>query len=196
MIMSLKERLYRFRSFWIFPLIAIALLEITSNAEPQRNRTDLLWLIPIGVFAWTLLEYGLHRFVFHIQIPLPNPHLREFVNASHLGHHASPRDPNKVLVRPLYGLVVSTLLYGLMYLVSGSSFSAAGVITGVWAGFLYYEAVHYRVHFSLSGMGFVARQRRAHFYHHFTNNKRCFGVTSPLWDYVFGTALPRVNPVK
>ncbi|PYR86413.1 MAG: hypothetical protein DMG18_02830 [Acidobacteria bacterium] len=73
----------------------------------------------------------------------------------------------------------------------GSAFSAAGVITGIWTGFLYYEAVHYRVHFSLSESGFIARQRRRHFYHHFTNNKRGFGVTSPLWDHVFGTTLPR-----
>jgi len=189
MAMSLKERLYRFRSFWIFPLIAAALVYFTSRAEPQSRSSDLLWLFPVGLLIWTLLEYGLHRFVFHIQIPLRNPRLREFVNASHLGHHASPRDPNKVLVRPTYGLVISSLLYGLSYAVFRSLFSAAGVMAGVWTGFLYYEAVHYRVHFSLSGSGFIARQRRPHFYHHFTNNKRCFGVTSPVWDYVFGTAL-------
>jgi 4-hydroxysphinganine ceramide fatty acyl 2-hydroxylase len=78
-------------------------------------------------------------------------------------------------------------LYGLLR----NLFSAAGVLVGVWAGFLYYESVHYRVHFNLSGSGFIARQRRTHFYHHFTNNRVCFGVTSPLWDYVFGTALRR-----
>ena len=187
--MRLKERLYRFRSFWIFPLIAIALLNITSRAEPQIRPYVLLWLIPIGLLLWTLLEYGLHRFVFHIQIPVPNLRLREMLNASHLGHHAAPRDPTKVLVHPSYGLFISTTLYAALYVVTGSLFSAAGILTGIWIGFLYYEAVHYRVHFSLSGSGFVARQRRTHFYHHFTNNKRCFGVTTPLWDYVFGTTM-------
>jgi 4-hydroxysphinganine ceramide fatty acyl 2-hydroxylase len=191
--MSLRERLYRFRSFWIFPLLAVVLLDLTFRAEPQSQGSDLLWLFPIGVLVWTLLEYGLHRFVFHIQIPIRNSHLREFVNASHLEHHAAPRDPTKVLVRPVYGLMISAVLYGLMYLVSGRLFSVAAVMAGIWAGFLYYEAVHYRVHFSLSGLGFIARQRRAHFYHHFTNNKRCFGVTSPLWDYVFGTRLPEAK---
>src|SRR2546426_6291811 len=189
--MKLKERLYRFRSFWIFPLTTVVLLAIASYAEPQRQRSDFLWLFPLGVLIWTLLEYVLHRFLFHIQIPLRNPRLREIVNSSHLGHHASPRDPSKVLVHPTYGLAISSVLYGFLYLLSQSLFSAAAVMAGVWTGFLYYEAVHYRVHFSLSGSGFVARQRRAHFYHHFTNNKRCFGVTSPLWDYVFRTALPQ-----
>ena len=194
--MTLKERLYRFRSFWIFPLLAVVLVDLTSRTEPQHRLSELLWLVPAGVFVWTLLEYGLHRLVFHIQAPIRNPRLREFLNASHLGHHASPRDPGKLLVHPLFGFVISAALYGLIYLLSGSVFSAAGVMAGVWAGFLYYEAVHYRVHFSLAGTGLVAWQRRAHFYHHFTNNKRCFGVTSPVWDYVFGTKREREIATK
>jgi sterol desaturase/sphingolipid hydroxylase (fatty acid hydroxylase superfamily) len=103
----------------------------------------------------------------------------------------SPRDRNKILVHPLYGLVVSTLVYGILYAIFRNAASAAVVLTGIWTGFLYYEAVHYRVHFSLSGSGFIARQRRTHFYHHFTNNKECFGVTTPLWDYVFRTTAGR-----
>ena len=190
MVMRMKERLVRFRSFWIFPALAVLLLYLTSSRTRPGRFDELSWLIPIGIFIWTLLEYGLHRFLFHIQIPVPNPHLREFINASHMEHHAAPRDPGKVLVHPLYGFVVSAILYGVLFGLLRDAFSATGVMVGIWIGFLYYEAVHYRVHFSLSGSGFVARQRRTHFYHHFTNNKRCFGVTSPLWDYVFGTKLP------
>jgi sterol desaturase/sphingolipid hydroxylase (fatty acid hydroxylase superfamily) len=187
MVMSLKERLYRFRSFWIFPIVAFVLLHFSLRVEAKRSAGELLVLFLSGVLAWTLLEYGLHRFVFHVQIPLRNPRLRELVNASHLSHHASPRDPTKVLVQPLYGLVISAMLYGLIYAAVRSPLSATVVMIGIWTGFLYYEAVHYRVHFSLSPSGLIARQRRSHFFHHFTNNKRCFGVTSPLWDYVFGT---------
>jgi sterol desaturase/sphingolipid hydroxylase (fatty acid hydroxylase superfamily) len=187
MVMTLKERLYRFRSFWIFPIVAFVLLHFSLRVEAKRSAGELFVLFLSGVLAWTLLEYGLHRFVFHVQIPLRNPRLRELVNASHLSHHASPRDPTKVLVQPLYGLVISAMLYGLIYAAVRSPLSATVVMIGIWTGFLYYEAVHYRVHFSLSPSGLIARQRRSHFFHHFTNNKRCFGVTSPLWDYVFGT---------
>jgi sterol desaturase/sphingolipid hydroxylase (fatty acid hydroxylase superfamily) len=187
MVMNLKERLYRFRSFWIFPIVAFVLLHFSLRVEAKRSAGELFVLFLSGVLAWTLLEYGLHRFVFHVQIPLRNPRLRELVNASHLSHHASPRDPTKVLVQPLYGLVISAMLYGLIYAAVRSPLSATVVMIGIWTGFLYYEAVHYRVHFSLSPSGLIARQRRSHFFHHFTNNKRCFGVTSPLWDYVFGT---------
>jgi len=186
--MSLRERLYLFRSFWIFPTIAAGIWYVTLHNQSERPG-HLFWLFALGVFIWTLLEYVLHRFVFHIQIPVTDPRLRDIINSSHLAHHASPRDRYKVLVHPSYGLVISGILFGL--LVAGfRSAAAAGVtLTGIWAGFLYYEAVHYRVHFSLSPKGVIGRQRRAHFHHHFTNNKRCFGVTSPLWDYVFGTYL-------
>lgn len=194
--MTLNERLYRFRSFWIFPLSAIALLFVSFRAEPQSRLGDLLWLFPIGLVMWTLLEYGLHRFVFHIQIPVPNPRLREILNSSHLGHHASPRDPEKILARSTYAMVISSLLFGLLYLTSGSFFASSGVMAGIWTGFLYYEAVHYRVHLSLAPSGFIGRQRRTHFFHHFTNNKRCFGVTTPLWDYVFGTAVTESGQPK
>jgi sterol desaturase/sphingolipid hydroxylase (fatty acid hydroxylase superfamily) len=90
-------------------------------------------------------------------------------------------------VKPGYGLTVSAILFGLAYLLSGSLFTASGIMTGIWTGFLYYEAVHYRVHLTTAPSGFIARQRRRHFYHHFTNKEKCFGVTSPLWDYVFRT---------
>src|SRR5262249_18349706 len=138
----------------------------------------------------------LHRFLFHVRIPLRDPQVRNFVNSSHVLHHASPRDRNLVLVQPTFGLVVSILLFASIYGVTRSLTSTTAILSGIWAGFLYYESVHYRVHFSLSASGFVARQRKTHFYHHFTNNKRCFGVTTPLWDYVFGTALPRLTPSK
>src|SRR5262245_49334166 len=153
LFMSPKERLYHFRSFWIFPSIAVVLLKLTLDAEPQRHLTDLLYLFPLGILIWTLLEYGLHRFVFHAKPK--NPRLRTLVNGLHLEHHASPRDLTKVLVPPVFGLSVSAVLFGLFYLASGSIFVSAALITGIWAGFLYYEAVHYRVHFSLSPSGVI-----------------------------------------
>ena len=188
--MSLKERLVRFRSFWLFPLLAVVLLYVSFRLEPQSRPGALLWLIPLGALMWSLLEYGLHRFVFHIRFEVRNQKLKEIVNASHLSHHSAPRDPRKLLVRTPYALAVSGLLFALLYIASGSVYSTVGVLAGIWGGFLYYESVHYRVHLTSSASGLLAWQRRAHFYHHFTNNERCFGVTSRLWDHVFRTQLP------
>jgi sterol desaturase/sphingolipid hydroxylase (fatty acid hydroxylase superfamily) len=189
--MKLKEQLFRFRSFWIFPLLAVLLLYTTFSGETPTRWIDLVWLFPLGLLLWSLLEYGLHRFVFHIHFNVGNPRLREVLNASHLSHHAAPRDPGKLLVDPLYGFAISTILFGLLFLVFGDAARTVGTLVGIWAGFLYYEVVHYRVHMAASASGLLAWQRRAHFYHHFSNRDRCFGVTTPLWDYVFRTELPR-----
>jgi len=48
--------------------------------------------------------------------------------------------------------------------------------------------VHYRVHVGDANRGWIARQRRMHFHHHFRNSKQSFGVTTPIWDYIFKTA--------
>jgi sterol desaturase/sphingolipid hydroxylase (fatty acid hydroxylase superfamily) len=186
MNMAVKEGLMRFSSFWIFPAVAIAGIGITIRTEDGGSFRDLFWLLPVGLFAWTLLEYGLHRFAFHRQIR--NATLRSLINGTHLQHHDAPRDCDHILVKPGYALAISGFLAGVVNLICGNAFWTAGILSGIWAGFLYYESVHYRVHATSSSGWLVGRQRQAHFYHHFHDSRRCFGVTTPLWDYVFGTA--------
>jgi sterol desaturase/sphingolipid hydroxylase (fatty acid hydroxylase superfamily) len=181
----MKERLFRFRSFWIFPLLALGLIAFSYQIEGTSGLSELPWLWLSGILIWTLLEYGLHRHVFHIHVR--NATVRRLFKESHLQHHDEPRDRDKILVHPAFGLVISAAIYLLLYSVLGSLYQAAGVMAGIWTGFLYYEAVHYRVHLSKVSSPILQRQRRAHFYHHFSNSDKNFGVTSPLWDYVFRT---------
>ena len=168
----------RFRSFWIFPLLAGALITWTHHREPQSHAGQLLWLWPMGLALWTIIEYFFHRFLLHAS---------SFAGATHGLHHEAPRNPDQILVRSFPALLVSTTAFGIIFAATGSLFDSAGIMTGVWTGFLYYELVHYRVHMSLRNSPLLQRQRRAHFYHHFSNSKKCFGVTSSMWDYVFGT---------
>jgi 4-hydroxysphinganine ceramide fatty acyl 2-hydroxylase len=182
--MGMKERLKRFRSFWLFPLMSTGLLIATYRGGETRL-PRLAALLVAGLLAWTLLEYLFHRFILHANIR--SGMLRSFTNESHLRHHLAPRDPDQILVKPVFALVVSTVIFAIILSMTRDPFVSAATISGIWAGFLYYEAVHYRVHMSLSHSRVLQQQRRAHFYHHFSNSGLCFGVTSPLWDYVFGT---------
>jgi len=141
--------------------------------------------VAIGLAFWTLLEYGFHRFLLHAEIR--NATLRAVLNATHISHHMAPRDPDKILVLPSFAIVISAMLYGVLLAITRDWFDSSAILTGIWMGFLYYEAVHYRVHMSLTHSSILQHQRRAHFYHHFSNSAECFGVTSPVWDYVFGT---------
>jgi sterol desaturase/sphingolipid hydroxylase (fatty acid hydroxylase superfamily) len=189
--MALRESLIRFRSFWIFPILSGALLGFTFHTEPRRSYADLLWLFPAGLFIWTILEYGLHRFVFHTNAAIRSPRVRTLVRGTHSEHHAAPRDIDKLLVKTPFALGTSAVLLGLISAVTSSLSMAAGIMSGVWAGFLVYEAVHYCVHLNVLRGGVLKRLRRRHLFHHGTNAGRCFGVTTRLWDCVFRTDFPK-----
>src|SRR5262249_50702533 len=148
------------------------------KTDSKATWPGLLRLILGGVLIWTLLEYVFHRFLLHAEFR--DPKLRAFVNASHLRHHAVPRDRDQILVQLPFALVTSSIIYATFLAITRSFFATSGIITGIWLGFLYYEAVHYRVHMSLAHSPLLQQQRRAHFYHHFSNSGKCFGVTSPL----------------
>src|SRR5262245_54288272 len=131
---SMKERLIRFRSFWIFPLLSAALLWSTVPENRAGLGGSLLWSWAAGLILWTILEYFFHRVLLHARIASPT--LRALLNEQHTEHHAAPRDPSKILVKPLFGVLMSTAIYGLLFWITGSAFRSAGVTTGIWTGFL------------------------------------------------------------
>ena len=176
----------RFSSFWIYPLASVLLVSLGRSREPEDWLYDTVILLPCGVFLWTLIEYGVHRFFFHWQPA--NRSLARFVYGFHLAHHGRPRDPKCILARARITMPLSAIVLGLIYAATGDTTSAVAITVGVWSGFLYYEWVHYRLHTSGSTFGLDGHRKR-HFRHHFVDDRRCFGVTSPIWDLVFGTYL-------
>ena len=128
-----------------------------------------------GLIAWTFIEYVIHAWLSHT--------FQTFVTPFHQGHH---QDPHNVFASrtwlPLALTWIAALaLWGL----------APGVIfyTGILAGFAVYEWVHYRIHFALPHSRFAAWLRTRHLIHHMNTGISCFGVTSNLWDRVFGSDL-------
>jgi 4-hydroxysphinganine ceramide fatty acyl 2-hydroxylase len=174
--MNPKGRWLRFRSFWIFPLLAVASIILGNRYTTHSHRSNLLWLVPLGLLLWTFLEYTLHRYIFHMES-----------DGQHIKHHRQPADPAVILVQPELAILISAALASIVQLITHNYSFTAGIMAGIWAGFLYYESVHYRVHVGDASRLWIANQRRLHFHHHFRNSKACFGVTTPIWDYIFRT---------
>lgn len=144
--------------------------------------------VAAGLLAWTFLEYVLHDFVGH------RPKGRNQASKEHLLHHARTDYftswPKKMaLAVPVLG---STLALGTWLLgpVVGVSFTA-----GIAAGWVAYEQVHRSLHVRAPRGRYGRWARRHHFHHHFSNPRRNHGVTTPLWDWVFGT-LDRPSVVR
>jgi sterol desaturase/sphingolipid hydroxylase (fatty acid hydroxylase superfamily) len=126
-----------------------------------------------GLFTWTLVEYVIHGVLSHTY--------RTFVTPLHDGHHA---DPHCVFAFRAW-IPAAVVLAGAV----GFFGLAPGVIFlyGIAAGFAAYEYIHYRIHFVEPSSALEAGLRARHLAHHVTQPDAIFGVTSPLWDVVFGT---------
>lgn len=130
--------------------------------------------IMAGLALWTLLEYIIHRFAFHGFLP-------------HWQHHEEPKDP-KYIVAPLFLSGGTSLLLWVLLRIPAGSWARSGLtLAAIIAGYLLYEAVHLRIHGNDAGGPWLTALRRRHYYHHFADDRYCYGVTSPVWDRVFGS---------
>ena len=137
-----------------------------------------------GMAGWTLAEYVIHRWLGHVFVGTRNPFTLE-----HRKHHATTSYFSpwwKKAIAALGALAVATsvasAVAGPMH---GFAFAA-----GLVAMYVAYEVVHRRAH-THGPRGWYSRWvRHHHFTHHFQTPKKNHGVTSPLWDWVFGTLEP------
>jgi sterol desaturase/sphingolipid hydroxylase (fatty acid hydroxylase superfamily) len=136
-----------------------------------------------GIVLWTAIEYLLHRFVFHLT---PRGRLGVlFAYLIHGVHHAFPEDRRRWLMPPIVTVPVAAFLFFVLRSLVGTA--SAPVFAGAVFGYLAYDLLHYACHAG-SLRGRVARYlRQHHLTHHFRTPEIRFGVSSPLWDRVFGT---------
>ncbi len=158
---------------------------IRSGSAPDY----LLPCLLAGLFLWTLAEYTLHRFLFHHK---PTNAWQERVMFLFHGiHHAQPQVKTR-LVMPLPVSVTAALIfYGLFSLAAGGLFHApqwvAPLMCGFLLGYLAYDLTHYATHHFAMRWGYAKYIKRYHMQHHYKDPDTRFGVSSPVWDWVFRT---------
>jgi sterol desaturase/sphingolipid hydroxylase (fatty acid hydroxylase superfamily) len=137
-----------------------------------------------GLLAWSLAEYLLHRFVFHLEPDGGWGKRLHFI--IHGVHHDYPHDPLRLVMPPSVSVPLAALHYLLFRAVLGPA-SSLPFLAGFLIGYLIYDMSHYHIHHHRSDNRLSLALRRYHYRHHFQQSSRGFGVTSPLWDKVFGT---------
>jgi sterol desaturase/sphingolipid hydroxylase (fatty acid hydroxylase superfamily) len=134
-----------------------------------------------GVFSWSFLEYVLHRFLGHEPRTRPNPFATEHVRHHVEGDYFAP-SWKKALIAAITATLLGWASTAIVGFAPGLAFAS-----GFVAAYVSYEVLHRREH-THAGSGAYARwARRHHFCHHFTDSRSNHGVTSPIWDRVFGT---------
>ncbi len=174
-----------YADFVIYPVLlgGIATVAVAMNDRPGR----LTWTCALlaGALSWTLIEYLLHRFVLH-RMPV--------FAAMHEVHHAAPRAYVGTPTWLSLGVVACVVF--LPTFLASSLNVASGVAAGVMAGFFWYGLVHHTIHYRRPRRlaARLSTASRRHFVHHYSKQPGNFGVTTALWDHVFGTTLPPVAP--
>jgi dihydroceramide fatty acyl 2-hydroxylase len=171
------------------PLIFLpAVVVLFIVGAPELSTGATLALVVAGWLFWTLMEYWIHRLIFHFEPDSgPGARLHWII---HGVHHDHPNDPLRLVMPPSVSVPLAAAFYGLFVLVMGS---AAGSVfaSGFLLGYLVYDMTHYYLHHFTPKTRFGKVMRELHMRHHFQDDTRGFGISAPFWDYVFGTPLRR-----
>lgn len=148
--------------------------------------STVAWQFLAGLLIWTLCEYWLHRAIFHLKVRGPITERIHFV--LHGVHHDYPYD-SKRLVMPLAASIIGSVVFIAIF---WAIFGWAGMwpwISGFAVGYVIYDTMHWYMHAGRPQSRMFKFMRRWHMVHHFkeSESNTRFGVSSPLWDYVFGT---------
>jgi len=142
-------------------------------------------LLTVGLFSWSLFEYVMHRFIFHYDARSRLG--RKFLYHAHVSHHENPTGKSQFSASLIMGLPIGAAYWPSAWVVTGSWVAASWMFIGLAAGFFSYKWVHFQCHHRRSRWRLLRYLRHYHLLHHYKTPELRFGVTSPLFDLVFGT---------
>jgi dihydroceramide fatty acyl 2-hydroxylase len=151
----------------------------------QLSTPSLILCNVLGYLAWTLTEYSVHRYLFHLDLPGETGARVHFL--IHGIHHDHPSDPLRLVRPPLMSLPVIGLTWAAASFLFGAPLKYP-VMAGYLLGIVIYDALHYHLHCRRPKTAVGVWLRRIHMLHHFRYPHHHFGVSGPYWDYIFGTA--------
>lgn len=167
-----------------FPIVAV----MTYFGLQRTSIGNFILLFLVGFVLWTLFEYVMHRFVFHYN---PKTELGKKVHfLAHGVHHDYPRDATRLVMPLLVSIPLAILHYIAFNFIFGYNYFLA-VFSGYLIGYVLYDTVHFATHHWKMTSPLGKFLKEYHLKHHYIDPDTAYGVSNPLWDYVFFTV-----PVK
>mmetsp|Transcript_17496 Transcript_17496/g.37805 ORF Transcript_17496/g.37805 Transcript_17496/m.37805 type:complete len:274 (-) Transcript_17496:530-1351(-) len=184
--------------WWVVPLVWLPIFTailVHSHVKLAVSVPSLISWICAGVVAWQLLEYVIHRFVFHAH---PKSYWGiTFHFLFHGCHHKYPMDGLRLVFPP----VPASLLVMLVYVVLSSTLPchhALPLFSGMGYGYVAYDCLHYAVHHLGSRsmpVQLFRELKQRHMHHHYHDPDHGYGISSILFDVVFNTCAT-LTPLK
>lgn len=174
---------------WLPVAVAFMALEVLGGGDIARGVGYLVGGFFVGVLLWTFAEYTLHRFLFHYQPK--DPKWERIFFLFHGVHHAQPQCKTRLVMPPVVSIPMAFIMYGIISLIFSTLLGLPHwvfpVMSGFIVGYLFYDLTHYATHHFPMRRGIWKYLKRYHMQHHYKTPNARFGVSSPLWDVVFGT---------
>jgi len=161
------------------PVIGVALYFGFLNSNPLYALLTFL----SGMLIWTLLEYVIHRFAFHFHPESETS--KKILFLVHGVHHDYPRDSTRLVMPLPVSIPLAIIFYLLFRVLFGDLYLTA--FAGLVLGYVAYDSIHYATHHFPMKKGIGKFLKEYHLRHHYNNPNKAFGVSNPLWDYVFRT---------
>ena len=136
-----------------------------------------------GWLLFTLAEYLMHRYVYHLDTGTPAR--AKFQYTMHGVHHEFPKDKTRLAMPPILTVFVASLLFFIFRFTFGNA--GFGVLAGFVFGYALYLFVHYAIHVYAPPKNFLKFWWHHHAMHHYRQDEIAFGVSTTLWDHVVGT---------
>lgn len=176
--------------WWVVPLVWVPVIGALSWAS-----VSVLGLAPeaallaaaLGLAAWTLLEYLMHRFLFHFKPAGPWGRRLHFLG--HGIHHLDPWDATRLVFPPVAAALLALPVFSTIWLLVPLA-TAAAAMAGLLVGYLVYDMTHYHVHHRKCRTRWGKWLKAWHLEHHHRHPEAMYGVSSPVWDAVFRTWRP------
>ncbi len=172
------SRLSYFADFILSPILSAVLVALALTVVGIDSLGEVLLSFVAGLIAWTFAEYIIHRSIYHRVQPF---------QAYHDAHHDDPKAligaPSVIGFVLIFAIIFAPLLpFGLPI--------ACGVTSGFILGYFAYMMVHHADHhWEIRPGTYLYALRRHHARHHYAHELGNFGVSTSVWDHVFGTVL-------
>ncbi|NUQ26406.1 MAG: sterol desaturase family protein [Saprospiraceae bacterium] len=137
-----------------------------------------------GAILFTFVEYNVHKRLFHAP-PDASDQRKKITYTVHGIHHDYPKDKQRLAMPPAMSVTISTVLLIVFRVTLGQY--AFSTLAGFMVGYALYLVIHYSVHIFRPPNNFVKYLWVNHAIHHYSEEGVMFGVSSPFWDYVYGT---------
>jgi sterol desaturase/sphingolipid hydroxylase (fatty acid hydroxylase superfamily) len=137
----------------------------------------------LGLILFTWVEYNVHRYLFHLKAY--SEARAKIQYTIHGVHHEFPKDKDRLAMPPLLSVTIATILLLVLKVILGDL--VFSFLPGFLVGYAAYLSVHYMVHVYAPPKNFFKALWINHGIHHYKDGEYIFGVSSPLWDYIYGT---------